>query len=99
MRLDCDTANIFARMQQGAKLLDADDDGELFTGLFQIISRQPQITRYLDYESPHTRSAERKRRGCTHNPPQTAANRNGPSSVIGSATHNLAHPLSITASR
>ena len=34
-RLDCDTANIFSRMQQGAKLIQGDD--ELFNGAFQIV--------------------------------------------------------------
>eukprot|EP00438_Fugacium_kawagutii_P020946 Skav211837 [mRNA] locus=scaffold305:669633:690103:- [translate_table: standard] len=34
-RLDCDTASIFSRMQQGAKLIQGDD--ELFNGVFQIV--------------------------------------------------------------
>ena len=34
-RLDCDTANIFSRMQQGAKLIEG--DAELFNGTFQIV--------------------------------------------------------------
>ncbi|CAJ1378104.1 unnamed protein product [Effrenium voratum] len=34
-RLDCDTANIFSRMQQGAKLIQGDE--ELFNGMFQIV--------------------------------------------------------------
>ncbi|CAJ1353267.1 unnamed protein product [Effrenium voratum] len=34
-RLDCDTANIFSRMQQGAKLIQGDK--ELFNGMFQIV--------------------------------------------------------------
>ncbi|CAE6972441.1 unnamed protein product [Symbiodinium sp. CCMP2456] len=34
-RLDSDTANIFSRMQQGAKLIQGDD--ELFNGMFQIV--------------------------------------------------------------
>ena len=34
-RLDCDTANIFSRMQQGAKLIEGDK--ELFNGIFQIV--------------------------------------------------------------
>lgn len=34
-RLDCDTASIFSRMQQGAKLIQG--DAELFNGFFQIV--------------------------------------------------------------
>ncbi|CAK9059552.1 unnamed protein product [Durusdinium trenchii] len=34
-RLDCDTASIFSRMQQGAKLIQGDE--ELFNGFFQIV--------------------------------------------------------------
>lgn len=33
--MDCDTANIFSRMQQGAKLIEG--DAELFNGTFQIV--------------------------------------------------------------
>ena len=35
MRLDCDTANIVALLQQGAKLIEG--DVELLTGMFHIV--------------------------------------------------------------
>eukprot|EP00397_Hematodinium_sp_SG-2012_P000532 GEMP01000533.1.p1 GENE.GEMP01000533.1~~GEMP01000533.1.p1 ORF type:complete len:2197 (-),score=481.84 GEMP01000533.1:22-6612(-) len=36
-RLDADVANIFSRMQQGAKLLSGGQDKESFTGVFHIV--------------------------------------------------------------